>query len=123
MQQQQPEVYSPYATYEEEQYRAYLLERYVLMSDLKVSLRKSFNQGQANRNDHHNLISIALELWEQLYPNIMDTDLEPKFKKFLPFWMSQGRLFLEAKYEHFIWYLCFLINIAFEKLGFKNIKT
>lgn len=122
-QQQQVETYSPYATYEEEQYRAYLLERYILMSDLKVSLRKSFNQGQANRDDHHNLISVTLELWEQLYPNIMDTELEEKFKKFLPFWMSQGRLFLEERYEQFLWYLCFLINVAFEKLGFKNIKT
>jgi len=121
--QQQPESYSPYATYEAQEYRAYLLERYIIMSDLKVNLRKSFNQGQANREDHHNLISVSLELWEQLYPNIMDTDLEEKFKKFLPFWMSQGRLFLDKNYEHFIWYLCFLINIAFERLGFKNIKT
>ena len=120
---QMNESFSPYATYEEEQYRQYLMERYIIMSDLKVSLRKSFNQGQANREDHHNLVSISLELWEQLYPNIMDTDLEEKFKPFLPFWMSQGKLFFTKEYEQFIWYLCFLINIAFEKLGFKNIKT
>lgn len=120
---QQNEPYNAYTTYEEEQYRQYLLERYILMSDLKVSLRKSFNQGEANREDHHNLISISLELWEQLYPNIMDTEMEEKFRKFLPFWMSQGKLFLHEKYEQFIWYLCFLINVAFEQLGFKNIKT
>lgn len=123
MQVKQNDVYRPYVTYEEAKYREYLLERYILMSDLKVNLRKSFNQGEANRRDHHNLISISLELWEQLYPNIMDTELESRFKDFLPFWMSQGRLFLMKDYEHFIWYLCFLINVAFEQLGFKNIKT
>ena len=120
---QQSESYSPYVTYEEEHYRQYLLERYIIMSDLKVNLRKSFNQGMSDRESHHNLVSISLELWEQLYPNIMDTDLEEKFKVFLPFWMSQGKLFFSKEYEHFIWYLCFLINIAFERLGFKNIKT
>jgi len=120
---QQNEAYNPYVTYEEEKYRQFLLERYILMSDLKVSLRKSFNQGEANREDHHNLISISLELWEQLYPNIMDTELEPKFRKFLPIYETQGRLFLHKKYEKYLWYLCFLINVAFEKLGFKNIKT
>jgi len=120
---QQNEAYNPYVTYEEEKYRQFLLERYILMSDLKVSLRKSFNQGEANREDHHNLISISLELWEQLYPNIMDTELEPKFRKFLPIYETQGRLFLHQRYEKYLWYLCFLINVAFEKLGFKNIKT
>lgn len=123
MPREQTEAYSPYATYEEEQYRQFLLERYILMSDLKVSLRKSYNQGEANREDHHNLISIALELWEQLYPNVMDTNLEPKFRKFLPIYETQGKLFLTTRYEKYLWYLCFLINVAFEQLGFKNIKT
>lgn len=114
--------YSPYTTYEEDRYRQFLLERYFIMSDLKVNLRKSFNQGEPNREDHHNLISVTLELWEQVYPNIMDTDLEEQFKLFLPFYISQGKLFLDENYEQFLWYLCFLVNIAFERLGFKNIK-
>jgi len=113
--------YEPYQTEEEANYRQFLLEKLELLSDLSVSIRKSFIENRANREDQYALISLAVELWEQLYPKIQGTKLENNFKKFLPFFINP-RLLLSKKCENLVWLLVFEIRMAYEELGLTNIK-
>jgi hypothetical protein len=118
---QRVQQYDPYQTEEEANYRQFLLEKLELLSDLSVSLRKSFTENKANREDQYSLISLSVELWGQLYPKIQGTDMEASFKRFLPFYINP-RLFLSSKCENLIWLLTFEIRVAYEELGLTNIK-
>jgi len=113
--------YEPQTAEEKEAYHQFLLNRLELLSDLSISVRKSYTENVDNRKDHYMLISLAVELWEQLYPKIQGTDLEQKFKKFMPFYINP-RYFLLPKYENYIWLLIFEIRIAYEQLGLTSIK-
>jgi hypothetical protein len=99
-----------------DEYRRFLLERLELISDLSVSLRKSYTQNKADREDHHNLVSLAIETWEQIYPKIRNTALEDEFRKFLPFY-ENPRLFFLPGMTRRLWHLTFLIRLAYEELG------
>ena len=115
------EYYSPDIVEQSSDYRGFLLQRLTLMSDLSVSLRKHYTQNRADREDHHNLVSLAIELWSQLYPKIRGTYLEIEFKKFLPFYQNPRLFFLEGM-EKRLWQLVFLIRIAFEEQGLCRVR-
>jgi hypothetical protein len=104
-----------------DEYRRFLLERLELISDLSVSLRKHYTQNRADREDHHNLVSLAIETWEQLYPKVRNTALEEEFRKFLPFY-ENPRLFFLPGMEKRLWQLVFLIRMAYEELGLCRVK-
>jgi len=104
-----------------EEYKRFLLERLELISDLSVSLRKSYTQNKANREDHHNLVSLSIELWEQLYPKVRNTELQEEFEKFLPFY-ENPRLFFLPGMTRRLWQLVFVIRMAYENLGLCRVK-
>lgn len=102
-------------------YREYLLDRYELMCDIAINLRKSYLHNRENRDAHFALISISCELWNQLFPKIQKSDLKGDFKKWIPF-VLDPRLFLERKYENMIWLFLFHIRMGFEHLSLTNIE-
>jgi hypothetical protein len=117
-----PEEYYTAETAEQSsEYKAFLLSRLELMSDLSVSLRKHYTQNRADKEDHHNLVSLAIEMWAQLYPKIQGTGLEKEFKKFLPFYKNP-RLFFLPKMERRLWHLVFLIRMAYEEQGLCRVR-
>jgi hypothetical protein len=103
------------------EYRQFLLTRLELISDLSVSLRKHYTQNRADREDHHNLVSLAIETWEQLYPKVRNTPLEKEFRKFLPFYQNPRLFFLPGMTQR-LWQLVFLIRMAYEDLGLCRVK-
>jgi len=113
--------YSPELTEQPSEYKQYLLTRLELISDLSVSLRKHYTQNRADREDHHNLVSLTVEMWMQLYPKIRGTSLEPEFHKFLPFYKNP-RLFFLPGMEKRLWQLIFVIRMAFEAQGLCRVK-
>ena len=104
-----------------DEYKRFLLERLELISDLSVSLRKSYTENRANREDHHNLVSLSIEMWEQLYPKVKNTSLEKEFKKFLPFY-ENPRLFFLPGMTRRLWQLVFVLRMAYEELGLCRVK-
>jgi hypothetical protein len=102
-------------------YKQFLLERLELISDLSVSLRKNFTLNKANREDHHSLVSLAIEMWAQLFPKVRGTDLEEEFLKYLPFY-NNPRLFFLKGMEKYLWHLVFLIRLAFEEQGLCRVR-
>jgi len=113
--------YSPEVTEHPSEYKQFLLTRLELISDLSVSLRKHYTQNKADREDHHSLVSLAVEMWAQLYPKVRGTFLEPEFKKFLPFYKNP-RLFFLPKMEKRLWHLVFLIRMAYEEQGLCRVE-
>ena len=47
----------------ESTYKEYLLDRFKLMSDIAITVRKSYIKNQENRDSHVSMISIAVELY------------------------------------------------------------
>jgi len=115
------EYYSPDIVEQPTEYKAFLLQRLTLLSDLSVSLRKHYTQSRADREDHHNLVSLAVEMWTQLYPKVRGTYLEDEFKKFIPFYKNP-RLFFLPRQEKKLWQLVFLLRLAFEEQGLCRIR-
>lgn len=113
--------YNTPITEQEANYREFLLERHEILSNLSVNLRKSYTENRANREAQFQLISLALELWQQLFPKVQGTELEKDFKKFTPFYVNP-RFFLLPKYENYLWLLVFQIRLAYEQLGLTGIK-
>jgi len=111
-----PQHYEVDPTEEENNYKEFLLNRLELMSDLSISLRKSYVENTANREDFFNLVSLTIELWTQIYPKIRGSVLEKKFGKYHVFY-ANPRLLLVPKYENYLWLLIFDIRIAYEELG------
>ena len=108
-------------TEEENHFKQFLLQRLEWLSDLSVSVRKSYVENNANREDHFKLVALSVELWQQLYPMITGTKLEKNFKKFMPFFV-EPRILLKPKYESYLWLLVFQIRMSFEELGLTKIK-
>ena len=115
------EYYSPDIVEQGTDYKVFLLQRLTLISDLSVSLRKHYTQNRADREDHHNLVSLAIEMWAQLFPKIRGSYLEEEFKKFLPFYKNP-RLFFLPGMEKRLWQLVFLIRMAYEEQGLCRVR-
>jgi len=68
----------------ESSYKDYLLERFKLMSDIAITVRKAYIKNQESRESHVSMISIACELWNQISPKMDETPLEAQFKLWIP---------------------------------------
>lgn len=102
-------------------YKEYLLDHYETMCDLAISLRKSYLNNQQNRDAHFALISISIELWNQIFPKIEKSALKNSFRKWKTF-VLEPRLFLMHKYENLIWSFIVHIRMGFEYLGLTKIE-
>jgi len=104
-------------------YQEYLLERFITLSDLTVNLRKAYLNGLANREDHYTIISLAVELWAQIFPKVVGgyPDVEKRLRRYMPFYV-EPKLFLLPDYEQYLFLLLFDLRYAFEKLGLTNIR-
>jgi len=102
-------------------YKDFLLKRFELMSDIAITLRKSYIKNHENRESHFSLISISCELWSQISPKIDGTPLGKDFKNWIPF-VLEPKLFLEPDYENMIWLFVFHIRMGFEHLGITKIE-
>jgi len=105
----------------ESSYKEYLVDRFKLMSDIAITVRKSYIKNQENKNSHVSLISIAVELWNQISPKMNDTPLEEDFKNWIPF-ILEPRLFFEKDLENMIWLFIYHIRVGFEHLGLTKIE-
>ena len=115
------EYYSETEQASESSYKEYLLDRFKLMSDIAITLRKSYIKNQENSGSHISMISIACELWNQISPKMDNTPLEQQFKNWIPF-VLEPRLFLETDYESMIWLFIYHIRMGFEHLGITKIE-
>ena len=105
----------------ESSYKEYLLDRFKLMSDIAITVRKSYIKNQENRDSHVSMISIAVELWNQISPKMDGTPLETQFKNWIPF-VLEPRLFFEQDYENMVWLFIYHIRVGFEHLGLTKIE-
>ncbi len=100
----------------DELYTSWLVESLKELSMHSMMLTQSYMIGEENRAAHFGMISIARELWIQLFPKIQNTNLADDFKKWMPF-IVEPRLFLLDKYEGLLWLFEAHIRMAFEHLG------
>lgn len=105
---------------ETEEYRQWLVDAFKEMSEHSINLRNSYIRNEEDRDSHFKMISIAIELWIQLFPKIQGSRYEQQFKQWLPFVM-EPRMFLIPKYEQLIWLMESHIRMGFEHLGLTRI--
>jgi hypothetical protein len=103
-------------------YRAYLLDRFELLSDILVALDKSYLKNEQNREAHFSVISIASMLWYQLMPKMENTHLENDFKKWTGYINNQRKFFIRGN-ENKIKGLYLTIRMGFEYLGLTTVEN
>jgi hypothetical protein len=97
-------------------YILWILELNQELGLYSMMLTRSYMAGEENQEAHFRMISIARELWVQLFPKIQNTPLAKDFKKWLPF-IVDPRLFLVDKYEGLLWLFEAHIRMALEHLN------
>jgi hypothetical protein len=99
-----------------DEYTSWIIDLNRELGLCSMLLTQSYMTGEENKEAHFNMISIARELWLQLFPKIQNTPLSEDFKKWLSF-IVDPRLFLVDKYEGLLWLFEAHIRMALEHLN------